>query len=112
MNDSAQAQPAPTAPAPTPRVVPPAAAEPPPGTKDELLWDVKRILRLTEEMHGEMSKRPVTGANAAAAMEDSARAPGVASTLALIGIGILFGFILGSLYGRRVERNRRTRVRF
>jgi hypothetical protein len=112
VQDAAPVQPTPVAPTPASRVDSPAAAEPPAGSKDELLWDVRRILRLTEEMHGEVSKRPGIGTSSAPAMEESAEAPGVASTLALIGIGILFGFILGSLYGRRVERNRRTRVRF
>jgi uncharacterized protein YraI len=99
---------------PAARVDAPPAAAPIAGgggdAKDELLWDVKRILRLTEELHGRFAKRTDID-EGSRAMEDS-RAPGVASTLALSGIGMLFGFILGSLYGRRLERNRRTRVRF
>jgi hypothetical protein len=82
------------------------------AAEDELLTDVKRILRLTEELHGQFAKRSVGDGGSAQTMEGSPRAPGVASTLALSGIGILFGFIVGSLYGRHLERNRRTRVRF
>lgn len=33
-------------------------------------------------------------------------------SLALAGVGVLIGFLLGTVYGRRQERNRRSRVRF
>lgn len=107
----------------TPRVEPPerspTPADAPPPTlmgsdgngRDELLVDVKRILRLTEEMHEELAGRSPADAPGAP-MNDGTQAPGVASTLALSGIGLLFGFLLGSVYGRRQERNRRSRVRF
>ena len=34
------------------------------------------------------------------------------SSLALAGVCLVFGFLLGAAYGQRQERNRRTRVRF
>jgi len=80
--------------------------------RDELLGDVKRILRLTEELHEELAGQPRVAASPPPVMNGSTRAPGVASTLALSGIGLLFGFLMGSVYGRRQERNRRSRVRF
>jgi hypothetical protein len=34
------------------------------------------------------------------------------SSLALAGVGLVLGFLIGAAYGQRQERNRRTRVRF
>jgi SH3 domain-containing protein len=36
----------------------------------------------------------------------------VGPSLALAGVGLLVGFLFGTLYGQRQERNRRSRVRF
>ena len=36
----------------------------------------------------------------------------IGPSLALAGVGALIGFLLGAVYGRRQERNRRSRVRF
>jgi len=36
----------------------------------------------------------------------------IGPSLALAGVGLVIGFFLGAAYGRRQERNRRTRVRF
>lgn len=36
----------------------------------------------------------------------------VGPSLALAGVGLLVGFLIGTFYGQRQERNRRTRVRF
>ena len=33
-------------------------------------------------------------------------------SLAMAGVGVVIGFLLGAAYGRRQERNRRSRVRF
>lgn len=36
----------------------------------------------------------------------------IGPSLALAGVGLVIGFLLGAVYGRRQERNRRSRVRF
>ncbi len=36
----------------------------------------------------------------------------IGPSLALAGVGALIGFLIGTVYGRRQERNRRSRVRF
>jgi hypothetical protein len=36
----------------------------------------------------------------------------IGPSLALAGVGVVIGFLLGAAYGRRQERNRRSRVRF
>jgi hypothetical protein len=36
----------------------------------------------------------------------------IGSSLALAGVGVVVGFLLGAVYGRRQERKRRSRVRF
>lgn len=36
----------------------------------------------------------------------------IGPSLALAGVGLVLGFMIGAAYGRRQERNRRTRVRF
>jgi len=36
----------------------------------------------------------------------------IGPSLALAGVGVVIGFLVGAAYGRRQERNRRTRVRF
>ena len=36
----------------------------------------------------------------------------IGPSLAMAGVGLVIGFLLGGAYGRRQERNRRTRVRF
>jgi hypothetical protein len=36
----------------------------------------------------------------------------VGPSLALAGVGLVVGFLIGTFYGARQERNRRTRVRF
>jgi pyruvate/2-oxoglutarate dehydrogenase complex dihydrolipoamide acyltransferase (E2) component len=101
-------------PTPTPAAAHPAAAALPAVADggEELRTDVKRILRLTEELRDRMGEARGSEGVPPPALDASERALGVASTLALSGIGLLCGFIVGSFYGRRQERNRRTRVRF
>jgi len=36
----------------------------------------------------------------------------IGPSLALAGVGLVLGFLIGAAYGQRQERNRRTRVRF
>jgi hypothetical protein len=36
----------------------------------------------------------------------------IGPALAMAGVGLLVGFLLGTAYGQRQERNRRSRVRF
>jgi hypothetical protein len=80
------------------------------GAADDVRSDVQRVLRLTEEIHRQVTVDNARGSDARRGGVDDA--PGVASTLALAGAGVLVGFVLGAAYGRRQERNRRTRVRF
>ena len=76
----------------------------PPSGSDEA--DLRRVLRLTEEMHREVVGRHTS------AQTGSSDAPGVATTLALTGAGLVIGFLIGTVSGRYQERNRRNRVRF
>jgi hypothetical protein len=96
----AEAPQAPPPKAPIPRV----ADRTPSSDSDEA--DLQRVLRLTEEMHREVVGRH-SGPPAA-----TSDAPGVASTLALTGAGLVIGFLIGTVSGRYQERNRRNRVRF
>jgi Na+/glutamate symporter len=36
----------------------------------------------------------------------------IGPSLALAGVGLVIGFLLGTVYGQRLERHRRSRVRF
>lgn len=78
---------------------------------DDLRADMQRLLHLTEEVHRHVvqQRAQVPPAEVPVAASD---APGVASTLALAGAGLLVGFLIGTVYGRRQERGQRTRVRF
>jgi hypothetical protein len=56
-----------------------------------------------------------TQAAGGALLPTVARAPEsqeLGPSLALAGIGVVLGFVIGAAYGRRQERNRRSRVRF
>jgi hypothetical protein len=46
------------------------------------------------------------------AMVEPPAALDVGPSLALAGVGMVVGFLVGTFYGQRQERNRRTRVRF
>jgi Bacterial SH3 domain len=81
-----------------------------PGSGD-VNADLQRLIRLTEEIRGELALRDAQKTPAAPPI-DATEPPGQAATLALAGAGLVFGFVLGTAYGRRQERNRRTRVRF
>jgi hypothetical protein len=104
--DVASEQPAaPMIPAPAP------PATPSVGDLAGLQADVQRLLRLTEEVHDELATPPTLGpTNGSAVGYDQTPDPG--PILALAGAGLVLGFMLGTVYGRRQERNRRTRVRF
>ena len=96
----------------TPVPTPPAVV-PTPSAADiaGLQADVQRLLRLTKEVHDELAAPPTLGAtNGDAVGYDQTPDPG--PILALAGAGLVLGFMLGTVYGRRQERNRRTRVRF
>lgn len=89
------------------------AAAPTPSAADlaGLQADLRRLLRLTKEVRDELAAPPTLGPpNGNAAGYDQTPDPG--PILALAGAGLVLGFMLGTVYGRRQERNRRTRVRF
>lgn len=98
----------------------PLAAPPPTGpgqtseterTPANLKADLERLLDLTEKLHEELAVQPEAKARRDPAFSFT-EPPGVGPALALAGAGLLLGFMLGTFYGRRQERNRRTRVRF
>jgi uncharacterized protein YraI len=80
-----------------------ATSEPSEDVRSEL----RRVLRLTEDVH-----REVVGRGRGMGPQGVPDAPGVPTTLALAGAALVVGFLIGTAYGRRQERNRRTRVRF
>ena len=96
----------------TPVPTPPVAVPTPSAANIAgLQADVQRLLRLTKEVHDELAAPPRLGStNGNAVGYDQTPDPG--PILALAGAGLVLGFMLGTVYGRRQERNRRTRVRF
>jgi hypothetical protein len=61
-----------------------------------------------------LSERPPTLAAAPLlpSIPQPPEAQEIGPSLALAGVGLIIGFLLGAAYGRRQERNRRSRVRF
>ena len=66
---------------------------------------------MTEEIRRELRVRPTAGGQRVSA-GPLTRPPEMGPALALAGAGLVLGLLLGSAFGRRQERNRRTRVRF
>jgi len=72
--------------------------------------DLKRLIRLTEELHAQAGViRSSPSQPLAAADSDEHH---LATSAWLLIVGVLFGGVAGSAYGRQQERRRRTRVRF
>lgn len=84
-------------------------AEPPPLACGELRERLDRLLGLAEATQARLGGAPT--ATATQFNVDFARPPGAGPILAIAFAGALLGFVVGTLYGRRQERNRRTRVR-
>ncbi len=77
----------------------------------DLQVDLQRLLRLTEELHAGLTTRQTPGVTGEPA-PGLVGSPGAGAILAVAGVGLLIGLVLGSAYGRHKERKRRTRVRF
>jgi SH3-like domain-containing protein len=78
------------------------------GTRTEALHgDIRHVLRLTEEMHAKLTTLALDGDRARSDAFTSAQRIWVS-----LGAGLIIGVLLGSAYGRRQERSRRTRIRF
>lgn len=88
-------------------VATPAGTGTPEDEASDLRADLQRLLRLTEEVRNQLTVPPP-----APPPIEQTQPPDLASTLALAGAGLVLGFLIGTVYGRRQERNRRTRVRF
>jgi uncharacterized protein YgiM (DUF1202 family) len=69
-----------------------------------------RLLRIAEATHAEVTGRMPAGSLEQSSV-DFGKSPGAGPILAIAFAGALFGFMIGTLYGRRQERNKRNRVR-
>ena len=100
----------------------PAAAVTPPAIDRELAELRQRLASLEASLDAPAAASPPP---AAAAETPAAAEPpplptmveppatlDVGPSLALAGVGLLVGFLIGTFYGQRQERNRRSRVRF
>lgn len=106
----------PASPTPVPASTPTRAAEagPSAGVEQELDRLRERLATLESTLSG------VARAASPTAVAPTAVAPVMAPedigelgpALALAGVGLLLGFVIGVVYGQRQERNRRSRVRF
>ena len=90
---------------------PPPTEEPAPlrPASGDVKADLARLLYLTEEIRREVRATARRPSESAAPLT---RPPEMGPAVALAGAGLVLGLLLGSAYGRRQERNRRTRVRF
>ena len=107
-------------PAETPEPTATVVAAAPPAIDRELAALRERLASLEASMgerggaggqaHPEAASEPPPGA--VPAIVEPPATLDVGPSLALAGVGLLVGFLIGTFYGQRQERNRRTRVRF
>ena len=76
----------------------------------DLRADVDRLIGLTEEIRREVAGSPADFTSTLQQV-NYGEPPGAVPILAVAGAGALVGFFLGTLFGQRQERSRRTRVR-
>jgi hypothetical protein len=76
---------------------------------ESLRADVKQLAEAMRDSGSVASAPPATPVRVGVTTVDATES---GSLLGLSIIGLVAGFILGAIYGRRQERGRRTRVRF